>query len=105
MPLASRPRAASTSLLLAFSPSGTATNFANTLSTLGLLIVFAPWISEAAYPPPHSVRGGVAEFQCPLLGVKRTSHGHALMSASLIGRLGSSAFRLSATAVSMSLAG
>src|SRR6516225_7795463 len=46
-----------------------------------------------------------AEFQCPLLGAKRTSRGPDAMSASLIGRLGSSAFRLSATAVSMSLAG
>src|SRR5262249_49920691 len=33
--------------------------------------------------------------QCPLLGVKRTLVGDAAMSASLIGRLGSSAFRLS----------
>ena len=40
-----------------------------------------------------------------LLGVKRTLRGQVLMSASLIGRVGSSAFRLSATAVSMSLAG
>src|SRR5262249_51444138 len=43
--------------------------------------------------------------QCPLSGVKRKSGGGASMSASLIGRLGSSGFRLSITAVSMSLAG
>src|SRR6516165_4284050 len=44
-------------------------------------------------------------YQYPLSGVKRTVVGDAAMSASLIGRLGSSAFRLSITAVSMSLAG
>ena len=43
-------------------------------------------------------------YLCPLSGVRRTSPEHALMSASLIGRVGSSAFRPS-TAVSMSLAG
>ncbi len=39
------------------------------------------------------------QFNVPMHG------GHSLMSASLIGRLGSSAFRLSATTVSMSLTG
>ena len=39
------------------------------------------------------------------IGQKRTSGIELSMSASLIGRLGSSAFRLSTTAVSMSLAG
>jgi hypothetical protein len=43
--------------------------------------------------------------RCPLLGVKRTSCGLLTMSASLIGRFGSSAFRLSTVAVSMSLTG
>src|SRR5271167_4879490 len=38
-------------------------------------------------------------------GPKRTSNCRAAMSASLIGRLGSSTFRLSAAAVSMSLTG
>src|SRR5580692_1072731 len=38
-------------------------------------------------------------------GTKRTWTGVRLMSASLIGRLGSSTFRLSAAAVSMSLTG
>ena len=46
-----------------------------------------------------------ADEVCPLSGVKRTWRGHGLMSASLIGRVGSSAFRLPATAVSMSLTG
>jgi len=49
--------------------------------------------------PLRRVRG------CLLLGVKRTSVGDASMSASLIGRLRSSAFRLSTAAVSTSLAG
>ena len=39
------------------------------------------------------------------VGTKRTYRVHSEMSASLIGRLGSSAFRLSTTAVSMSLTG
>jgi hypothetical protein len=39
------------------------------------------------------------------LGQKQTSTSETAMSASLIGRLGSSAFRLSTTAVSMSLTG
>src|SRR6202045_3621147 len=40
-----------------------------------------------------------------LLGQERTSQHVRAMSASLIGRLGSSAFRLSTTTVSMSLTG
>src|SRR6478735_1942008 len=39
------------------------------------------------------------------IGTKRTYRVRSVMSASLIGRLGSSAFRLSTTIVSMSLAG
>jgi len=46
----------------------------------------------------------IADF-CNKIGPKLTSWSRLVMSASLIGRLGSSAFRLSNVAVSMSLAG
>jgi len=45
------------------------------------------------------------EFQCPLLGVKQTSAALSKMSASLIGRFGSSAIRLLHRYRAMSLTG
>src|SRR5215813_2958394 len=59
---------------------------------------------EAQHPKSSAIHKNAGRLP-HLLGVKRTSRGRALMSASLIGRLGSSAFRFSITAVSMSLAG
>src|SRR5438552_2460503 len=48
---------------------------------------------------------GGSSLQCPLCPRKRTFCDPVPMSASLIGRLGSSTFRPSAAAVSMSLTG
>src|SRR5258706_342220 len=76
-----------------------------------LLIALQP--PHHGLPPPpnpstsenHCSRQPSTDF-CNKIGTKQTSQWRQLMSASLIGRLGSSAFRLSTTiAVSMSLTG
>ena len=67
-------------------------------------MIIALFCCDALGPEMAQSGHHVAEFQCLLLGAKRTSEECAAMSASLIGRMRSSAFRLFTITVSRSLA-